>query len=470
MKDKSRLIANEVKFGFLPANKQEREFGFWDLLFVQSGFGIAAWCFLVGGLTGSVLNATDSIATILFGNAFPVLLIVPIAVLFARYGVDTFIGFRSALGYRGSDIFFVIFAVLNLGWISIACFMVGESAAKLLWVLGAGEFWTARETGAPIFAIASFFIALFVASQGPVAIKWFTRIGVPSILLVLIGLIIVVAFKKGPAELFAISPVNSYDSYNRSIATALEWNVGLGFSWLPYIGQYSRLAKSENAAFSGSFFAYGVILNIAAIMGALTSLLVASLYPTDWMVAIGGKILGILGLILLILGNVTSAVLLTYSQGISFKTVFPKQKWWIALATTVPAAILMSSPSFYDAYGRFLSMISYVMAVFGGIVIMDFFVVKKQRISLRDLYDRKGIYTYWKGINPSAAISLILGTAMYWWMYNPIQDTAHSLFNILGAGIPAYFTAGIVYYICSTYLFYYDKKQLIKASQEKSFI
>lgn len=464
MAEKSRLISDEVQFGFLPAKKNEREFGFWDLMFVQSGFGIAAWCFLVGGLTGSVLNAKDSIFTILFGNAFPVFLIVPIAVLFARYGVDTFIGFRSALGYKGSDIFFVMFAVLNLGWISIACFMVGEASTKLLELFGAGAFWTARETGAPIFAILAFFIAFSVAFQGPVAIKWFTRIGVPSILLVLIGLIVVVLFKEGPAKLFALQPASPYDSYARSIATALEWNVGLGFSWLPYIGQYSRLAKSEKSAFTGSFFAYGVVLNIAAIMGALTSLLVASLYPTDWMVAIGGKVLGFLGLMLLVVGNVTSAVLLIYSQGISFKTVFPKQKWWMALATTIPAAILMSSPSFYDAYGRFLSMISYVMAVFGGIIIADFFLVKKQKISLRDLYNRQGIYTFWHGVNPSAVVSFIVGTVVYWWMYNPLKDEASPFFNYMSAGIPAYFAAGIVYYICATFFFRYHTQDIAEGS------
>ena len=104
-------VEREAQFGFLPTARSERPFGLWDYLAVQVGFGIAAWCFLVGGLTGSVLDAQTAIPVILLGNAFPVFLIAPLALLFARYGVDTFIGVRAALGYRGADIFFLIFAI-----------------------------------------------------------------------------------------------------------------------------------------------------------------------------------------------------------------------------------------------------------------------------------------------------------------------------------------------------------------------
>ncbi len=450
-----RSVADEVKFGFLPVKKEEREFGLWDFLFVQVGFGIAAWCFLVGGYTGLVLDAKGSLATILFGNAFPVFLIMPIAIYFARYGVDTFIGFRSALGYLGSDLFFIIFALLNLGWISISTFMMGESSIKIAGLLGADEFWTSRTTGAPFFALIAFAVAFYIAYKGPVAIKWFNRIGVPSIMLVLVGLISVILFGEGLENVVALQPSEPYDTLSRSIATAIEWNVGLGFSWLPYIGQWSRLAKSEKVAYHGGFWGFGVVLNIAAVLGAFTALLVASLDPTDWMIAVGGVSWGFVGLILLVLANTTSAVILIYSQSISFKTLFPKVKWGLAVSTTIPAAFFMLSPSFYDAYGVFLSFIAFVMAVFGGIVIADFFLIKKQNISVRDLYDRRGAYRYWNGFNPSAIISFIVGTISYWALYNPIVDSASGLFMYITAGIPSFFVSGIVYFICVKFLFKY---------------
>jgi len=446
-------IKREVHFGFLPALPKDRQFGIWDFIAIQSGFGIAAWCFLVGGLTGTVVNAKAAVPIILFGNAFPVFLIVPLAIFFARYGVDTFIGARSALGYRGSDLFFVLFAVLNLGWITVACFMLGESAIKLANAMGASPFWTARTTGAPIFAIIAFFIAFWVAYKGPVAIKWFTRIGVPAIIAILVGLIGVILFGEGLGTVFSIQASSPYDDVARGYASALEWNVGLGFSWLPYIGQWCRLAKTEKAAFYGTFWGYGVVLNVAGVFGAFTALLVASLDPTDWMIAIGGTSWGLLGLVLLILANTTSAVILIYSQAISLKTVFPTQKWRNAVFTTLPAVFLMLSPVFYDGYGSFLAYVSFIMAAFGGILVVDFFVLRKQKVDLKALYNRGGNYQFWKGFNPSALISLVLSAVFYFWNYNPLTDRAGILFKYISAGIPTYFFAAILYFLLSKYVF-----------------
>ncbi len=456
MSKENSAIAKEVSFGFLPVKKSERAFGFFDLLFIQVGIGISCFGFLIGGYTGMILGAKESIAAILFGNAFPVLLIMPIAIFFARYGVDTFIGFRSSLGYRGSNLLFGLFAVLNLGFITIACFMSGEAAAKLAGVLGAGEFLGSRSSGGPIFAVLGFLLAVYVAYKGPVAIKWLNWIGVPAFLLVMVGLLSLLLFGKGLDSVFALTPATPYETDARSFATALELNIGLGFSWLVYIGQYSRLAKTEKIAFTGGFWSYGVLVNVAAILGALCALTVGSLDASEWMMSIGGAVWGLLGLVLLIVGNITGAVFLVYSQAVSFKTVFPKKKWLIAIATTIPAIILMISPSFYDAYGTFISVVSYTMAVMGAIIITDFFFVKKQKITVKDLYNQYGAYQYWKGINPSAVISFVMGTIVYWFLYNPVADSASGLFAYLTAGLPTYFISAITYYICAKYIFSYQ--------------
>ncbi|KMY53841.1 hypothetical protein AC623_07530 [Bacillus sp. FJAT-27231] len=456
MSKENSAISKDVAFGFLPAQKSDRVFGFWDLVLIQVGIGISCICILVGGYTGMLLSAKEAIASILFGNAVPFLLIAPIILLFARYGVDTFIGFRSALGYLGSNIFYFIFMFLTIGYMSIAFFMAGQALVKIASVAGLPEFFTSRTTGAPFFAIIIFAIVFFITFQGPLVMRKFNLLGVPAILLMTLGLIALLMFGQGLDKIFSLSPAEAYEDHSRSMITALEINIGLGFSWLPYLGQYSRLAKNEKSAFKAGFFSYGIIVNVAVILGALAALVVASLDPTDWMFAIGGTWIGIIGLLLLTLGNITAGTFLMYSQAISFKTVFPKKSWSVAMATAIPTVLLLLSASFYDAFGSFITVISYIMAIFGGIVISDFFFVKKQKVSIRDLYDTNGSYYYWKGVNPSAIVSFIVGTAVYWSLYNPVLDTSSSLFYYISAGIPAYFAAGICYYISAKYLFSYS--------------
>jgi len=467
LKEKDSSIAEEVAFGFLPARKNDRVFGLMDLTMIQLGIGISCFGLLTGAYAGMLLNARESVGVILFGNALPVLLIVPIVVLFTRYGVDTFIGFRSSLGYLGSNMFYFIFMILTIGYTSIALYMAGQAVAEIAGLLNFPEIFSSRASGATIFGILLFAVAFFVTFQGPLVIRKFNIIGVPAILLVMIGLIVLLVVGQGLSNILSLAPPEPYaGDHTRSFMTALEINIGLGFSWLPYFGQYARLARSEKTSFKAGFLSYGVLVNVAAILGGLTALVVASVDPVDWMLAIGGTSVAFIGLLLLTLGNLTAAIFLMYSQAISFKTVFPKKSWRFALSTTIPTTLLLLSSAFYYAFDSFITMIAYIMSVFGGIVVSDFYFVKKQNLSLHDLYDTSGSYSYWKGINPSAVVSFIVGTAVYWSLYNPILDTSTALFKYITAGIPAYFAAGISYYIASVFIFKYSVDVEPKSTKE----
>jgi len=439
-------IQREVYFGILPVLRGERPFGLWDFLLVQIGFGIAAWSFLVGGYTGFVLPAGSAVAAILFGNAIPVFLISVLAILYNRYGVDTFIGARAILGPRGSNLFLLIFAILNLGWITIACFMLGESAIRVTAAFNGPEFLTSRTVGAPIFAITAFIVAWLIAWQGPIAIRLFTRVGVPSMILIITGLIIYIFVANGFSAVWAAKPPEPYDTPVRGLASAIEWNVGLGFSWLPYIGQWARLARDERTALVGTYLGWGVLLNIAAILGALTALLVGTYEPTEWMLEAGGPLFGLFGLFLLILANLTSATVLIYSQSLSLKTLFPRWRWNWVLLTTVPAALLMLTPTVYDSYTKFLSYVSFVMAAFGGVMVADYVFVQRFHISLRDLYEKHaGRYQYLAGVNWEAFVAILLGAVFYFWTYDPATDRAGPLFTYITAGIPTFFLSAGVY-------------------------
>jgi NCS1 family nucleobase:cation symporter-1 len=229
--------------------------------------------------------------------------------------------------------------------------------------------------------------------------------------------------------------------------SALEWNVGLGFSWLPYIGQWCRLVKSERTAIHGTFLGWGLILNVAAVFGALATLAIGFGDPTDWIVTLGGTFLGVIGLIMLIIANTTSAVVLMYTQALSFKTQFPRWRWGWATATTIPAAVLMLSPSFYDAYGTFLTYVSFIMSIMAGIMVVDYFM-RRGRVEVGALYDRGNPhYEFPLGINPSAIVAALAGSAAYWLAYNPVSGESGLWFAYLAAGVPSFFVAALVYWV-----------------------
>ncbi|GEK32796.1 purine-cytosine permease family protein [Kurthia sibirica] len=464
-KTKSNVNA-DIAFAYLPTHKKERKMKFFDLLLVQTVIGLSAFGLLSGAYAGSMLTTGDSMIAVLFGNAFPMFLIAPVAIYFAKYGVDTFVGYRSALGYNGGVAFFVLFYCLSLGYSALALFMAGESLSSALKIVHAPAV-VSGSGGATICALLLFVVALLIVIRGPHAIRKFNLFAVPAFFLFLIGLVIAVVFSDHIPALSKLVPIEPFENHTRSFVTALEINVALGFSWLPYLGQYSRLAKSTKSAYQASFYSYGVIVVVAAVVGALAALISGSMYPGDWMNAIMGSKYAIIGLILLTVANLGATLFLMYSFAISFKTMFSKSSWILAVCSLLPTVFLLLNSGFYDAFNIFMSVISFTMASLGGILIADYFFVKKQNISMRDLYNTNGKYKYWFGFNPSAVVTLLVSYIFYWGIYNPITLEVTGLFLKISAGIPTFFLSCAVYFICAKFIFRFEVDRV--SSKDETF-
>jgi NCS1 family nucleobase:cation symporter-1 len=52
-----------------------------------------------------------------------------------------------------------------------------------------------------------------------------------------------------------------------------------------------------------------------------------------------------------------------------------------------------------------------LMGAIAGILICDYWVLRKQRLNLAGLFETKGPYTYWKGVNLRAVIALVAAIA-----------------------------------------------------------
>jgi NCS1 family nucleobase:cation symporter-1 len=78
-----------------------------------------------------------------------------------------------------------------------------------------------------------------------------------------------------------------------------------------------------------------------------------------------------------------------------------------------------------------------------GIMVADYFLIRKTELDVNSLYHREGIYYYTKGFNPRAIAALVLGVAiaLIGLAYAPL----HFLYDY--AWFVGFFTAGIVYVV-----------------------
>lgn len=61
-----------------------------------------------------------------------------------------------------------------------------------------------------------------------------------------------------------------------------------------------------------------------------------------------------------------------------------------------------------------LVIIGNLLAPVAGIMISDYYFLRKRKINVEDLYDLNGQYKYFKNINPAAIISLVATTVICW--------------------------------------------------------
>jgi NCS1 family nucleobase:cation symporter-1 len=79
-----------------------------------------------------------------------------------------------------------------------------------------------------------------------------------------------------------------------------------------------------------------------------------------------------------------------------------------------------------------------------GVMITDYFLIRKTNLDVSSLYRRNGIYEYRKGINPPAMFSLAAGIAVA--LGGLVVPPLRWLYNY--SWFVGFAVAGIVYYIC----------------------
>lgn len=435
-------MRDEAVRGVLPALGGERVWNTFDSIMVQTAFSIATWLFMMGAWTGFAVPAVPAIAAAIFANTIVHFFMSRKAQIFARYGVDEFIGARAIWGSRGgNEVYWVIFTVMNMGWISIPVVMFGYAWVKAIESFGYPTIWYAP------FAVLCFALAAIIVYVGPTAMKWVTRFAAPA-MMILIGwfawhMIMVVGWRT----IAAIRPEGFFGDRGLDYAWAVEGNIGLGFSWVPYYGSYYRLAKSERAAYYGTFVGWGFLWGLLCIPAIFVALLIGSLDPTDWMIEVGGPLYGLVGLGLLVIANVSSAACVMYTQTCSMKSLKPSMKWRTAVLFCLPAFVLVFWPAAYDYYGGFVGLIAAILAPMGAVMVVDVIFISKGRYRLIELYKRKGTYYFWGGFNIVALLCAFVGMVISFSIFNPWTFAIHQpeIFRYITAAAPSCVAAGLLY-------------------------
>jgi NCS1 family nucleobase:cation symporter-1 len=414
-----------------PTTPAERTYSGWEMASLWIGLvvGVPSY-YLAGSLVDLGMAWWQGIATVVAAN---IILLVPLILTGhpgTRYGISFPVLARSSFGIRGAHIPTLLRALVGCGWYGIETWIGGEAIFILLPQFikensSCSQFLPWLGTSPLEFAC---FIVFWVAQlaivwKGMDGIRELEKFSAP-ILIILTSCLLIWAYVKagGFGYMLSISSRLSSSEFWALFFPSLTANISFWATLALNIPDFTRYAKSQTdqiighaglPIFMGAFTFVGlaVTLSTKVIFGHVIS------SPIQLLERIGGlttMILAIFGISLAtITTNIAANVVAPANALVNLspsKFTFRRGALLTALLGIAfqPWRLLQSSESFVYTW---LVGYSALLGPIGGIVLADYYLIRKTDLSVNDLYSLSpyGAYYYSGGYNLAAMAALIAG-------------------------------------------------------------
>ena len=436
-------------YGRVPLLLNEREYGSWSAHGTCFAYAIATWCFLTGGYAAQYVGAVQGFVCLVAGNIIGVFLIsFPLSMSCQRYGMEQIDACKPAFGQYGARIVLIFYLLNMLGWTGLILVMFGNGIENILiaagyepgnWVVGGG-------------IALGVWLTYVITTRGIHLLNIFNSIITPALILTVLFMLYMLFAAHGWDAIAAAAPLAPLDDPVINYAITVELGIASGMSWWGGIGFLARNTKTRRNAIYPEVLQLGAVTGIACSIALFSGLIVGSVDPTEWMIPLGGVFVGVMALAFVALANITSSVVSVYASGLALRHLpgLKQRAWWhVVVITLVPLTAFIFWPQeLYDLGDAFLAYNGTMHAPVGGILFVDYFFLRNQRINLRAVYDSdpNGEYYFWKGFNVLALAGIVIGQLTYFYLYNPFTDASHWLFSVLPASIAAFIVPAAIYW------------------------
>ncbi|MED6155754.1 Neuronal calcium sensor 1 [Stylosanthes scabra] len=384
-----------------PTSPNQRTFSWLEMssLWVGLVVGVPSY-YLAGSLVDLGMSWWQGISTVVAANLITLLPLVLTGHAGTRYGISFPVLARSSFGIKGAHIPTLLRALVGCGWYGIESWIGGE-AIFLLLPKSIKQTTSSLSQTLPwlgtsplqFLCFISFWLAqLAIVWEGIDGIRELDKYSAP-ILIVLTSSLLIWAYTKanGFGYMLSLSSKLSSSEFWSLFFPSLTANISFWATLALNIPDFTRYAKSQKDQLIGQ-------MGLPIFMGLFTFVGVAVTSSTG---VIFGQVISnpieLLGRV----GGFTTTILAII--GISLATVTTN----IAANVVAPANAL-SSESFVSTW---LVGYSALLGPIGGIILVDYYLIHKTKLSLWDLYSMSpyGAYYYCGGFNLAAIVALVFG-------------------------------------------------------------
>ena len=379
---------------------------------------------LASGLMTQGMTWWQAMLTILLGNSIVLIPMVLNAHAGTKYGVSFPVLCRASFGVKGANVPAILRAIVACGWFGIQTWIGGLALHALL--TAAWSRW-AEVPGGIWIAFAAFWgVQVLIIIRGTEGIKVLESWAAP---LLLVGglLLLMWGIRNGGGLGSILTESQKLQTVHTPFWTlfpaALTANVGYWATLSLNIPDFTRYAKSQRSQMLGQAFGLPTTMTAFAFIGvAVTSATIVIYGEPVWDPVVLIARIGTPGVIIFATLIVLAAQLTTnmaanvVSPANDFSNLSPRKISYVTggLITAVIGIAMMPWKLYADAAAYiFTWLIGYssLMGAIGGILICDYWLLRKQQLSLRDLFEVHGSYSYSNGINWRAIGALVLAIA-----------------------------------------------------------
>jgi NCS1 family nucleobase:cation symporter-1 len=376
---------------------------------------------LASGLIAGGMNWWQAVGTILLGNIVVLAPMLLNAHAGTKYGIPFPVFVRASFGVRGANLPAVLRALVACGWFGIQTWIGGGAIASMLKVL-----WPAT-AGSPATIWICFFLFwllnMVVVWKGIETIKILEGFGAPLMLgvgLILLWWITSKAGGLGPV-LSTPSRFHSTPEFLKFFVPSLTGMVGFWSTVALNIPDFTRYATSQRAQALGQTLGLPTAMTLYSFIGVAVTSASAVLFGEpiwDPVVLIGRfnqPLVALIALVAILIATLnTNVAANVVSPSNDFSNLNPRLISFRTggLITGVVGVLLMPWKLLSD-YGSYITgwLVGYsgLLGPVAGVMVADYFIIRRRQLNVEDLYRRGGVYEYRNGVNPRAIWSLAAG-------------------------------------------------------------
>jgi NCS1 family nucleobase:cation symporter-1 len=409
--------------------KEKRTWGTWNYaaLWISMSLCIPTYT-MASSMINQGMSWWQAIVTIFIGNAIVLVPMILNGHAGAKYGIPFPVFARASFGTRGANIPAMLRAIVACGWFGIQTWIGGASLYNLIraWKpsLEPINVTSMFPQTIPFLCFLAFWLLnMFIVYKGVNSIKKllvFKAIFLPIAALALFFWAITAAKGLGPI-LNQPSKFTGGSTFFTFFFPALTAVVGFWATLSLNIPDFTRYAKSQKDQIRGQAIGLPPSMTLFAFIGVVVTSASAIIYGNpEWdPVALAGKFgnkimvsFAMIGIIISTLATNIAANIVSPAN--DFSNLSPKKINFRTggYITGIIGVLIFPWKLMADPHGYiFTWLIAYssLLGPIGGILIADYYFIRKQQLIAKDLYRHNGIYNYGNGFNSIAIIALVVG-------------------------------------------------------------